>query len=558
MEEMDWGWIRQQPEGQFLERKGCYDYSQGGERPRRRQVRDVAWDIAETLSAMANADGGHVVVGVEDDGTVSGVDYPEDRLNVLLEVPRTHIIPPLRPHIHQVVLEGRLVLIFYVDWSPEVHHLCDGRYLLRIGDRNEPFPAEQIEAIKAGKRRRLVEGRFISDASLSDLATELLDQLRRKTGLNLPDPELLRHYRLVESRNGRFVLSMAALLLFARDPLRWHPASYVDFVKWEGKEQRFGAELNVIKRERIEGPLPYLIEATFRTIWPHIRQRQRLVDLFFEERFEYPTFAWQEAIINAVAHRDYGLEGTPIEIWLFDDRMEIRSPGQLVEPVTLDHIRNRERIHASRNPRIVRVLTDLGYMRQLGEGIPRMFEVMEREGLRPPEFNLEGGVIFTVTLRNVVVYPPETIRWLHQFEDWELTANQKRLLAYAHAHGGKFTSRNYQKLVGVDIYTASRDIKELVRKGIARLTRRGGRVYEIITPGEHLPPLPEEFADLGRILKEKGYLTSADVQRVRGVSRTTAWRLLTHLVQLGILVQEGKRRNVRYVPRQMFHSQEKM
>ena len=91
-----------------------------------------------------------------------------------------------------------------------------------------------------------------------------------------------------------------------------------------------------------------------------------------------------------------------------------------------------------------------------------------------------------------------------------------------------------------------------------RLARRGGRVYEVMTHGEHLPPLPEEFADLGRILKEKGYLTSADVQRVRGVSRTTAWRLLTHLVQLGILVQEGKRRNVRYVPREMFHSQEKM
>ncbi len=350
---------------------------------------------------------------------------------------------------------------------------------------------------------------------------------------------------------------MAALLLFARDPLRWHPASYVDFVKWEGKKRQFGAELNVIKRERIEGPLPRLIEATFQTIWPHIRQRQRLVDLFFEERFEYPTFAWQEAIINAIAHRDYGLEGTPIEIWLFDDRMEIRSPGQLVEPVTLDHLRNRERIHASRNPRIVRVLTDLGYMRELGEGIPRMFQAMEREGLQPPEFNFEGGVIFTVTLRNVVVYPPETLHWLRQFEDRKLTANQKRLLAYAHAHGGKFTSRDYQKLVGVDIYTASKDIKELIRKGIARLTRRGGRFYEIVTPGEQVLPFPEEFADLGRILKEKGYLTNADVRRIRGVSSMTAWRLLTHLVKLGVLVQEGKGRNTRYISQKHINLSEK-
>ena len=93
-----------------------------------------------------------------------------------------------------------------------------------------------------------------------------------------------------------------------------------------------------------------------------------MVDLVFEERFEYPTFAWQEAIINAVAHRDYALTGTPIEVWMFDDRLEVRSPGELVEPVSIERLTHRERIHASRNPRIVRVLTDLGYMRELGEG----------------------------------------------------------------------------------------------------------------------------------------------------------------------------------------------
>jgi ATP-dependent DNA helicase RecG len=225
---------------------------------------------------------------------------------------------------------------------------------------------------------------------------------------------LLHHFRLAERRNGRFVLTLAAVLLFARDPLRWHPACYIDFVKWEGAERRFGAEFNVVKRERVEGPLPTLIEKAFDTIRPHIRERQRLVDLFFEERFEYPTFAWQEAIINAVAHRDYALEGTPIEVWVFDNRIEIRSPGKLVEPVTLEHLRRSERIHASRNPRIVRVLTEWGFMRELGEGIPRMHQVMEREGLKPPDFRMEAGSMFTVTLYNTPIYSLETVQWLRQ------------------------------------------------------------------------------------------------------------------------------------------------
>jgi len=112
-------------------------------------------------------------------------------------------------------------------------------------------------------------------------------------------------------------------------------------------------------------------------------------------------------------------------------------------------------------------------MRELGEGIPRVFEVMERERLNPPESRMEAGAIFTVILRNTPVYPPETFRWLKQFEEYDLNPNQKRLLAYA--HGGQFTSRSYQKLVGVDLYTASRDIKDLIRKGIVRIRKKGGQ-----------------------------------------------------------------------------------
>ena len=541
----NWEWLKTQQEGQFFERKSCYDRS--GAQFKRRDVRSVAYDVAETLSAMANADGGTLALGLEDDGTPTGVDYPPDRLDVILKAPKRLVKPPLKAHYQWVDIEGVKVLVFEVDWSPEVHQLTDGRYLLRVGDRNLPFPASDIDAMKEGRRRRVTEARFIPEASIHDLDRDLLDQLRQKVGLTLSDVELLQRYRLAESRNGKLVLSLAAILLFAKDPLRWHPACYVDFVKWEGTERRFGTELNVVKRTRIEAPLPKLIEKTFQTIWPHIRERQRLVDLFFEERFEYPTFAWQEAIINAVAHRDYALEGTPIEVWIFDDRLEVRSPGELVEPVTLERLRKRERIHASRNPRIVRVLTDLGYMRELGEGIPRMFEVMEREGLYPPEFHLEAGAIFTVILRNTPVYSPETLRWLRQFEHLGLSGNQKRLLAYAKEHEGCFTSRAYQKLVGVDLYTASKDIKDLIRKGIVRPVKKGGRVYEVISVTEKAVEQPPE--QLMRCLKQLhsyGYLTNSAVRQVLGVSRVKATRLLNEWVILGWLEKRGQRRWTRY------------
>ena len=545
MENLDW--VRQQQEGQFFERKSCYE--QRPDRVHLRSAAGVARDVAETMAAMANADGGILVLGVENDGEVTGVDYPADRVDVLQRACERLVQPPIRPRMKEAELEGKKILMFETDWSPEVHQLHDGRYVLRIGASNTPFPAEQIESIKAGKRRRVAESRYVPEASLSDLDPALLEELRQRTGLRMSDIELLQRYRLAEPRNGRHLLSLAALLLFAKDPGQWHPRCGIDFVKYEGTERHVGTALNVVKRERLEAPLVRLVELAYETIQPHIRERQRLVDLFFEEHLEYPTFAWQEAIVNAIAHRDYGYTGLGIEIWMFDDRMEIRSPGELVEPVTLERLRRLERLHASRNPRIARVLTDWGYMREQGEGLPRMFEAMEREGLYPPNLRLEADAIFTVTLRNTPVYSLETARWLKQFEPLGLSGNQKRLLAYAKEHDSAFTSRAYQRLTGVDIYEASRDIKDLIRKGIVRLMKKGGRIYEIrALQATEDGNKPTEFAALEPALSRYGFVKNADIRAALNVTARQANRIARRLEGLGWLRREGERRGTRYFP----------
>jgi ATP-dependent DNA helicase RecG len=544
----DWERLQTQPEGQFFERKSCYERGSGS--PKRREAREVARDVAETLAAMANADGGTLALGIEDDGTPTGVDYPPDRLEVIVQAPKTHITPPVKAS-HRWATVGEIpVLVFEVDWSPEVHQLRDGRYVLRVADSNMPFSAADIAAMKEGKRRRVTELQFVHEASLSDINSELIDMLREKARVDLPDEELLLRYRLIEPRNGRYLLSLACLLLFAKDPIRWHPSCHVDFVRWEGNERRFGAELNVIKRVRIEAPLPKLIESAFETITAHIRERQALSGLSFESRFEYPPFAWQEALINAVAHRDYGLTGTPIEVWLFDNRLEIRSPGTLVEPVTLERLRNRERIHASRNPRIVRVLTDLGYMRELGEGVPRMFAVMEREGLHPPDLRMEADAIFTVILYNTPIFPPETLKWLRQFEPLGISPTQRRLLAYAHTQGGRFTSRDFQKLAGIGVYEASQQIKDLIRKGIVRLSQKRGRVYTVLAePESTTAEKPPEYALLEPILAQKGYVTNKDIREALGISAVQARRVAVRLQFDGWLHAEGDKRGRRYRPK---------
>lgn len=406
----------------------------------------------------------------------------------------------------------------------------------------------ELAAIKEARQRRPAEGRFVLTASMRDIDRESLAAFRQRVGHSGSDEEVLARYRLAESRNGGVALTLGGLLLFGREPGRWHPRCGVDFVKYEGTERGVGDRLNIVHRRRIEAPLPALIDQTFAAIVPHVRERQRLVDLFFEERLEYPTFAWQEAIVNAVAHRDYSYDGVGIEISMFDDRLEIRSPGAPIEPVTVDRLRGLERVHASRNPRISRVLTELGLMRELGEGIPRMYQEMGRAGLYPPELAVEADSFFKVTLRNVPIFSVATERWLARFEMLGLSVNQRRLLSYAREHDGRFTSRAYQDLIGTDITAAQRDIRSLIGKGLVQRTAKHGKVYQLAVDLSMEPEseAPDSLRPLIDLLRDDGHIANADVQRHLGVNRKQAGSMLRQWHEAGWLQKSGARRWTRY------------
>jgi len=534
-----------QPEGQLFERKSAWERS--GQSVRRRKAADIAADVAKTLSAMANADGGEFVVGIEDDGEVTGVDQPDDKLAVIKDAARDRCLPPVDYRCEMVEHDEHLLLHFSVEWSPVVHDLTDGRTLLRVRDQNMPFSQADVAALKATKAQGLVERQYPAGASLADVNLDLVEELRGRLRPAASAEAVLAAYGLVDVRGGRAIPNLACLLLFGRDPSRWHPRSDIDFVRFEGTQRGTGAGLNVIGRERLGGPLAVLIDKTVLAVQPHVKARQRLHDLFFAETLEYPTFAWQEAVVNAVAHRDYGFAGTAIDLHKYDDRLEVISPGAPPAPVTVEELKAARPIHAARNPLIVRVLTDLGQMRELGEGIPRMFDEMERAGCNPPDIDLDAASRLHVVLRNEVVFDAETLQWLTQFDGQGLSRDQRRLLAWAHSHGGAFTSREYQKLVGTDIYGASRDIKDLIRRGLAVSQKKGGRVYRVLETAT-LPAAPEDLEALLPLLYENGFIKNADVRRILGVSREHSTDLLNRWREDEWLQREGQRRGTRYLP----------
>ena len=112
---------------------------------------------------------------------------------------------------------------------------------------------------------------------------------------------------------------------------------------------------------------------------------------------EYPEFAWVEGIVNAIVHRDYSIGGDHIRVFMFDDRLEIFSPGKLPNIVTLDTIHSRR---FSRNPRIARVLTELSWVKEMNEGVQRIYDLMKLNSCNPPIYSEPNGVAVLLVLEN--------------------------------------------------------------------------------------------------------------------------------------------------------------
>ncbi|HSW29063.1 MAG TPA: ATP-binding protein [Longimicrobiales bacterium] len=539
--------LLERDEGQFLEFKSLWDLSGGARRTlSRKKARDL---VAEYVAAFANADGGTLLLGVEDDGTPSGHGYPPEAVDGILAVSESRLRPAVRCAHQALVLGGHEILVIHVAMALEAVMVDGNGFPYRVGDRVLREPQEVINARKDAYRRVGYERRIRPEASLEDLDLDLVASfLGRATFRGRSPEDLLFRFGLILPRSGGFALTNAALLLFGRSPaMRWHPRTGIRYFRVDGKERQHGTHRNVTQLGRIEAPLASAISEAHRHAKEQIRRSERLHDLFFREMPEYPEFAWQEAIVNAFAHRDYEDQAREIEVWFFDDRMEVRSPGSLVPPVTLDLLGSRRPVHASRNPLMVRVLVEAGLMREEGEGVPRMFEEMEDSLLKPPEFAL-GASELVVTLRNEPVFEGPSTEWQRMVQRLHLSVAQRRALL---AHPGGFSNADYQTLNGVDRDRAYQDIQEMVRLGVVLPARGRGRgaVYRVAEELDEARSFIQARVPAVRaFLRRRTALKNADYRALFGVTRDAATRELKRLVQQGYLRMEGTRRGSRYLP----------
>lgn len=450
-------YLQTQPENQYFERKGL------GEK----DIKPTK--IAEELIGMLNADGGTLAFGIANDGIIEDLNTIEDKLNAYRTLAFDFIKPPCNIQLEEIDIDGKLIFLYHVEQDLE-RVFCrkdNENVYLRVQDTNRLLDRDRIKKLEYDKSIRRFEEETEKNFDIDDLDQKLLEEYRQKLNYKENVYDLLVKRHLAQKADGAYRFKNAAILLFAQDPEKYIPSASVRYIRYEGTEALAGTSHNVVKDERFENNIPRLIEE-IKTFLKTSFKDYYFLDMEtgrFNKVPEYPEEAWLEGIVNALCHRSYNVQGNAIYIKHFDDRIEISNSGPLPAQVTISNIKS-ERF--ARNPRVARVLEDMGYVRQLNEGVSRIYESMEKSMLSVPEYMEHNGNIY-LTLRNKISWHSKTINdavMEKVAKDWSLFNDTQRKVLFFLFTRHKATLSEIVDFVQINANTIRIYINKMINDGL--------------------------------------------------------------------------------------------
>ena len=365
--------------------------------------------MAHELAAFANSQGGRLVIGVDDKTrNVEGIP-PEMAGKVeewLVNISQQKIEPAAVIHTRLLELpdrDGNLKTVIYVEVPRSIMiHSSAGRYYHRIGSTKQEMKPEVLARLfQQRSQSRLIrfDEQGIPTTSVADIDPSLLTRFLKP---DIPQHEQLRKlHLLVKGDNGEDCLSVAGSLLLSAEPTLHLPSAFVQCVAYRGKERTAEEQLDY---QDFTGPLDSQIQGAYE----FVRKNMRIEAVKTIGRIDIPQYhlgAVYEAIVNAVAHRDYSMAGSRIRIHLFSDRMEIASPGLLPNNLSIDGLSENT---VTRNETIVNLLSRYyqadpvaGRQRPIerrGEGVPRILKESQALSTQRPEYRIVGERELVLTI----------------------------------------------------------------------------------------------------------------------------------------------------------------
>ncbi len=322
-----------------------------------------------------------IFIGVDDSGVIKGYSRA-DMEEFVVNICRNNIKPSIIPLIEKIVINDTKVLVVSIPRGDTAYCTNRGLYYIRVGSTKQtPSQQEllrlfQIKNILQFDETPVLKSSVNSidikkvNAYLAELDQSPLNDENHTALVH----ELINLSILVEIDNSYFP-SLGGILAFGKNPQKFFPSYNIRCGAYQGVD--FLSD--TIREKDLAGTLDELLEDAIAFLKLTMPQNVKLErNIKRKNQYLYPVEALREGIVNAICHRDYTISGSAVRIFLFGNRLEIRSPGGLPNTMTIENIRYRQ---FTRNQMIASFLTGYGYMERRGKGVMRMIKVCEQNGI---------------------------------------------------------------------------------------------------------------------------------------------------------------------------------
>ena len=484
--------------------------------------------LAVPIVAFANADGGVIAIGVSDKTRkIEGVDQYTEKLNELLRVPFDFCNPSVQvtcTYLPCTDKDGNEnhILLMEIPASMYLHTNQTDEAFMRVGDKSRKLSFDERLQLMYDKGERFYEDMAVYGATVDDIDMDAVAKYAKMVGYGKSPMEYLRENNSFVTTNKKAAharpqvkdeedVSTACILLFGKNPQKFFPRARTRFIRYEGVDEKVGAEMNVIKDVTFEGTILNQVEKTIEFIETQVREHTFLGQHGqFVTLRDYPKFVIQEMTVNSVCHRAYSIKGTEIQIKMFDDRLVFESPGKLPGMVKPTNIRYT---HFSRNPKIAAFLKAYHYVKEFGEGLDRICREQEANGAKVPSFRTDEFILkITVPkvtekeAEKVTVNDEKVIETEQKVTEKVIEKHQKvieKVIEKAAQQGDRLTENRISilrlmmddpyiskaelsKNVGISENSISRNIEAMRGKYLRRVGPDKGGFWEIIVKTDSL------------------------------------------------------------------------
>lgn len=523
--------------------------------------------LHEPLSSFSNHHGGGVILcGLDENKNfgIVGVRNVHKLQEDVSNLASHEMEPALCPEFTVEQIDGKTVAAIEVAEVPLEQKPCyyrragvQGGSYIRVGNTDRRMTDYEIFGYTSARSQPTLDEEPVVKATIADLNQDHLQQyvgqLQRHrpqaSFLKQPLEQALKRLHVLQELKGTLHPTLAGLLMFGQYPQEFEPQLVITFLQYYGtnEEEKTPRGERFLDNRKFEGPIPEMINGAVNHVMATIRKSSLIEGLWRRDIPEYPDEALREAIVNAVAHRDYShfVRGSYIQVRLFADRLEVQSPGGLYGNVTEE---NLEEEQSTRNRLLMRLMEDAHLVENRGSGIQAMITAMRNASLGPPRFR-DRRSSFCVTLNNLTLMSPDAIAWLNQFANRPINDHQRLALVFLRANQ-QVTNSDYRRLNHVDPVIANRELRGLLAQGL--IQQHGSKrwaYYTLAVPATIEAPAADK-TDEDKILtyvREHGSIGNAECRVLLGVEMLRAWYLLKRLSARGSLRRVGTKRWARYV-----------